>query len=494
MGTRPIGILYHTSESDIWPLEEDFNEKLRDSSQRLLSYLRREHVYNYLVDRFGRVYRVVDDESRANHAGFSIWQHGSRIYLNLNSSFLAVSFETRWEGGRALPITEAQLAAGRSLSDWLRYRLEDRTARCALVTAWSASTRRSTSSAITSTGPADSPSTAFGLPDQYATPPASITLFGFSYDESLVATMGEPWPGVRDAESSLGEQAVKDGVSLNELRRKTAQALRPVARVRARRSEEGGGRPPRRDACQTTQEDGGRVDLMNDDRNHLWKVAEDAQERVESLVTSTSHPMGVDVGTSKIVATRRMGKELQAATQINAFIPVPYSPVTERTLQSQPDISYFRDGDELVIFGSATERLANLFNVESRRPMADGLLNPREHAAMPVLEAILETMVPKARNVDESLAFSVPAAVPGREAELTYHEATLRRFFQGLGYKPVPLNEGLAVVFAELERENFTGIGISFGGGMCNAALGVPLHPVHPRGHSRRAGTSSIAP
>jgi hypothetical protein len=210
---------------------------------------------------------------------------------------------------------------------------------------------------------------------------------------------------------------------------------------------------------------------MNDDRNHLWKVAEDAQERVESLVTSTSHPMGVDVGTSKIVATRRMGKELQAATQINAFIPVPYSPVTERTLQSQPDISYFRDGDELVIFGSATERLANLFNAESRRPMADGLLNPRERAAMPVLEAILETMVPKARNADESLAFSVPAAVPGREAELTYHEATLRRFFQGLGYKPVPLNEGLAVVFAELERENFTGIGISFGGGMCNAAL-----------------------
>ena len=33
------------------------------------------------------------------------------------------------------------------------------------------------------------------------------------------------------------------------------------------------------------------------------------------------------------------------------------------------------------------------------------------------------------------------------------------------------INEGLAVVFSELEDENFTGIGISCGGGMCNVAL-----------------------
>jgi cell division ATPase FtsA len=33
------------------------------------------------------------------------------------------------------------------------------------------------------------------------------------------------------------------------------------------------------------------------------------------------------------------------------------------------------------------------------------------------------------------------------------------------------INEGLAVIFAELEQHNFTGIGISCGGGMCNATL-----------------------
>ena len=50
-------------------------------------------------------------------------------------------------------------------------------------------------------------------------------------------------------------------------------------------------------------------------------------------------------------------------------------------------------------------------------------------------------------------------------------EATLRRHFESLGYRPVAINEGLAVIFSELEDNNFTGIGISCGGGMCNATL-----------------------
>jgi hypothetical protein len=203
----------------------------------------------------------------------------------------------------------------------------------------------------------------------------------------------------------------------------------------------------------------------------FWKVAEDSQERIEDLVKPGSHPLGLDVGTSKIVAARRNGRELQSATQLNAFIPVPFSPFTERTLQNQADLSYFRDGEDLVIYGSATERFANMFNAEARRPMADGLLNPREKQSMPVMEAILQTMVPKARAAGETLAFSVPAAIPGKEAELTYHEATLRRYFTGHGYKAVAINEGLAVVFSELEDQNFTGIGVSCGGGMCNATL-----------------------
>jgi actin-like ATPase involved in cell morphogenesis len=210
---------------------------------------------------------------------------------------------------------------------------------------------------------------------------------------------------------------------------------------------------------------------MAENKDHLWKVAEEAQEKIEDLVKAGSNPVGLDVGTSKLVAARRSGKEILSAAQLNAFIPVPYSPFTEKTIQQQNDITYFRDGDELVIYGTATERFANMFNAEVRRPMSDGILNAKERAAMPVLEAIIQTLVPKARSAGEMLAFSVPAAGAGKESELTYHEATLRRHFTSMGYRAVAINEGLAVIFSELEDQNFTGIGISCGGGMCNATL-----------------------
>jgi actin-like ATPase involved in cell morphogenesis len=210
---------------------------------------------------------------------------------------------------------------------------------------------------------------------------------------------------------------------------------------------------------------------MAENKDHLWKAPDEQPERLEDLVKSGSHPIGIDVGTSKVVVTRRGGKDVSTTAQLNAFIPVPYSPVTERTIQQQQDIHYFRDGDEIVIFGSATERFANMFNAETRRPMADGLLNPKEKQAWPVLEAILQSLVPKPRSSSEVLAFSVPAASPGHEAQLTYHEASLRQFFKAMGYRAMAINEGLAVIFSELEDHNFTGIGVSCGGGMCNATL-----------------------
>ncbi|MGE0453711.1 MAG: N-acetylmuramoyl-L-alanine amidase [Vicinamibacteria bacterium] len=223
VSSQPVGILFHTTESDIWPLEAGFNENLRDSSQRLLRYLKRESVYHYLIDRFGRVFRVVDEASKANHAGHSVWAHGERVYLNLNHAFLGVSFETRWEGGRSLPITEAQLTAGRNLTDQLRQRYAIAPEMCV-------------AHGLTSVNPQKLlighhldwargfPFAAFGLPDQYERLPPSVALFGFGYDDKLTSEMGEPWPGVGRAQTRLEEEARRLGTTSAELRRRR-QAL-----------------------------------------------------------------------------------------------------------------------------------------------------------------------------------------------------------------------------------------------------------------------------
>src|SRR5437660_557377 len=41
-----------------------------------------------------------------------------------------------------------------------------------------------------------------------------------------------------------------------------------------------------------------------------------------------------------------------------------------------------------------------------------------------------------------------------------------------------PINEGLALVFAELGAQNYTGIGVSFGAGMVNLCYAVTTIPV----------------
>jgi hypothetical protein len=47
-----------------------------------------------------------------------------------------------------------------------------------------------------------------------------------------------------------------------------------------------------------------------------------------------------------------------------------------------------------------------------------------------------------------------------------------------LGFEATSINEGLAVVYGELESTNYTGIGISCGGGLCNVCLAYLSVPI----------------
>jgi hypothetical protein len=250
----PVGLLFHTSESDVWPLEAEYNENLRDSSHRLLRYVQRNHLYHYVIDRFGRVYRIVNESAKANHAGFSVWADDGHVYLNLNHAFIGISFETRWDGGKALPITQAQFAAGRNLSDYLRQRYAISPSMCV-------------THGLTSVNPKKHlighhmdwargfPFEAFGLPDQYVRPAPSVALFGFGYDGDFLKVLDRPWDGVRKAEDTLSKEASRRGLAVEALRRERqsafdrwieeqqkdedARAALPVERRRARAPEAG---------------------------------------------------------------------------------------------------------------------------------------------------------------------------------------------------------------------------------------------------------------
>jgi hypothetical protein len=190
---------------------------------------------------------------------------------------------------------------------------------------------------------------------------------------------------------------------------------------------------------------------------------------------TTNTAIGLDIGTSRLVYATGQEESCQFRSQLNAFLPLPYSRITEGILRKE-NVAHNSENGEILVFGNDSERFANLFHLETRRPMTRGLLNPDESGALAMMRQILTLLIDAAPGT--RLCFSVPGAPVGSPDDLTYHEATLRRALSDMGFQVSSINEGLAVVLAELEDTNFTGIGISFGGGMCNVCLSYLAMPV----------------
>ena len=186
--------------------------------------------------------------------------------------------------------------------------------------------------------------------------------------------------------------------------------------------------------------------------------------------------VGLDIGTSRIVvADGSPGRSTRS--HLNAFVAVPCSEMAENVLK-QRRMVYERNCKNLYVYGNDSDFFASFLDTDARRPMHSGILNPQEEMSQHMIQRIIELLVPRARNRGDVLCYSVPGKGDGTNGNLVYHEAVLKQFLQSLGYKAKAINEGQAVVFSELQDENFTGIGISFGGGMCNVSVSFMSMPM----------------
>ncbi|OLE55720.1 MAG: hypothetical protein AUG51_01975 [Acidobacteria bacterium 13_1_20CM_3_53_8] len=224
---EPIGILYHTSESDLVEFTSDNNQSIEVHTRGLLEYVRRNRSYNYVIDRFGQIYRIVRDDHAANHAGNSVWEDQKGIYVGLNESFLGVCFETNSEAGSLdEQLTEAQLVSGRLLTQILRSRYQIDDADCV-------------THGLVSVNPSNMlicyhhdwarnfPFEAFGLSNKYKVAPASVRELGFNYDEETLSKIGGAvWEGVRLAEQEFKKKAEQAGLTTDEMRREMRERYR----------------------------------------------------------------------------------------------------------------------------------------------------------------------------------------------------------------------------------------------------------------------------
>lgn len=181
----PVGIVFHTTESLQVPFEARQNSALERVGESLLAYVKLKKAYNFVIDRFGRVYRVVQETDAANHAGNSIWSDSEWLYLNLNESFLAVSFETQTlPAQQEAAVNPAQVHSAAILTDMLRQRFGIPAGNCvthAQVSVNAANLRIGYHFDWASSFPFEQ----LGLPDNYKLPLPAVSLFGFEYDSGF---------------------------------------------------------------------------------------------------------------------------------------------------------------------------------------------------------------------------------------------------------------------------------------------------------------------
>ena len=217
----------------------------------------------------------------------------------------------------------------------------------------------------------------------------------------------------------------------------------------------------------TTGEAGGQTAT----HHRFQTVMDTSEETSSSKASNVQLGKGLDVGTANLVSAVQNDKGgITISKERNAFIDIQ-SDVYSKRMLTQLKVPYVMFNDKMVVLGDAAFELSNIFGRETRRPMKDGLISPDEVDALPMVRLIIEKVLGRPQADNERVYFSVPAESIDKKNNIIYHQGLFEGLLRKMGYAPKALNEGHAVVFSELAEQDFTGIGISFGGGMVNVCV-----------------------
>ncbi len=176
---------------------------------------------------------------------------------------------------------------------------------------------------------------------------------------------------------------------------------------------------------------------------------------------------GLDCGTGNFVVSSDAGTEIER----NAFLTINKDAVNKKQLKKM-GIPYVEIGDNFHLVGQRAFEYANILpNAELRRPMKDGLLNPTEKDALPILRHIVGRLIGGEATQGSKVTYCIPAKPIDVEREVDYHEDVLNKIISSFGYTPESVLEAFALANFGLKEDNVTGIAISMGSGMINVNI-----------------------
>jgi len=194
--------------------------------------------------------------------------------------------------------------------------------------------------------------------------------------------------------------------------------------------------------------------------------------------------IGFDVGTYNLVSSRRVENEIKSRKEVNCFLELPLENRFMFNMLKNAKVPIIeRDKVAYVVGQSAVDMAYTLPQIQLRRPMKDGCLNPQEKDAFRILSIMIHSLIGEVEKDKDILYYCVPANAVNQETDADYHTSVLQSIFKAykVNNKTVqafPINEALCLVFAELAEKQYTGIGISAGSGMINLCYSIFSQPV----------------
>lgn len=195
---------------------------------------------------------------------------------------------------------------------------------------------------------------------------------------------------------------------------------------------------------------------------------------------------GVDVGTYTLVSSKRNKTgEIEFKKEINAFLELPLENRFVFNMMKNAGVPLVERDNIAYALGEASVNMAyTMAALELKRPMKDGCVNPKEKDAFQLLSIMIHSLIDPVAKSGERLYYSIPANAVNQETDADYHNKILEAIFKsyesedGNKVDARPINEALAVVYAELAQKAYTGIGISCGAGMINVCYSMYGNPV----------------
>lgn len=179
----------------------------------------------------------------------------------------------------------------------------------------------------------------------------------------------------------------------------------------------------------------------------------------------------IDIGTMNLVSARRTSSGLSLRRMRDVFLDLP---LEAKKMLKLSGAEFIEREDDIIVVGDAAMEIASIYNKEVRRPLASGLVAAGEMDAVSVLGMLIKTVLGEPICEGEACYFSVPAnPIDQLDRDVIYHTGIFDRILTEMGYTAYASNEAMAIIYSETVKEQFSGIGISFGSGMVNVALAV---------------------